>query len=455
MRLSDKISYVALIMCTSLSLSSCTTKEPMLDGPVPKTLVLGLDGIPLRTFQKMQDGGYFRTFNPVAPMVASFPSISDPNWSRLYGLPPERGYTKAYFDPTVKTRNGQGREDGGLTSHFKRHPKYDLMSDFRLDGAWEHLSMLIWTETTAYYWLEALERDFFKFRGRDTYFAIIINSDIMTHTLGEKRLMQYLEKVDQHTERLQRRYKEMYGQDLEVIMVSDHGNSFLYGEDVPYEESLNKQGWKVRATIAGPRDVAFYVPEMLSFGAFYCQPGSTRDLAQAMAQIPHVNVSAYLVSPSEIRIIGLGAQSEVQVTVDEAKQTVNYKVLRGQDPLNQATYFKKGPLSIDKYFVLSLKDTYPYAAVRLWEAFTKNSQTKPQVVVDPSYGYVFGNKALRLITEFRGFASTHGSLHHEQTMGIFASTRRSLPAIRPDDFKNHVSVRNYGKIVTSTMSRNP
>jgi hypothetical protein len=36
-------------------------------GAVPKTLVLGFDGIGFDTFRKLQEGGHFRFFSQVSP----------------------------------------------------------------------------------------------------------------------------------------------------------------------------------------------------------------------------------------------------------------------------------------------------------------------------------------------------------------------------------------------------
>src|ERR1035438_4452431 len=122
--MSDKLSYVTLFVhlciCSVLgaAITSCSSaptnrhaQSPVLATPqtIPKTLVIGLDGVSYFTFKKLQDGGYFRDFYDVAPMVATFPSISDPNWTHIMGLPPERGFTKSYFDPTIKTENGLDR----------------------------------------------------------------------------------------------------------------------------------------------------------------------------------------------------------------------------------------------------------------------------------------------------------------------------------------------------------
>jgi hypothetical protein len=82
----------------------------------------------------------------------------------------------------------------------------------------------------------------------------------------------------------------------------------------------------------------------------------------------------------------------------------------------------------------------PYVLIRIWEAFNKNSQIKPRVIANGNFGHVFGNKALRLITDIRGFASTHGALYNDETLGIVTSTKQSIPAIRPQDFGKYVAV---------------
>src|SRR5262245_46118354 len=57
-------------------------------------LFVGFDGVGYATISEMYQGGYFRNFQSPIPMVASFPSISDPNWARIMDVGVEPGYTK-------------------------------------------------------------------------------------------------------------------------------------------------------------------------------------------------------------------------------------------------------------------------------------------------------------------------------------------------------------------------
>ena len=109
--------------------------------------------------------------------------------------------------------------------------------------------------------------------------------------------------------------------------------------------------------------------------------------------------------------------------------------------VRQLKYFKNGPLKSEKYFAKSFADTYPNAILRIWEAFNKNSQIRPFVLASADYNYVFGNKALRLLTDIKGFASTHGALSKEDSWGIIVSTSRVFPPIRPQDFGHFLNVK--------------
>src|SRR4051812_49296828 len=95
--LSDKLYYVTLTVCLFFGFS-CISPHSLDSNHPPTTLVLGLDGVGYYVFKKLQDGGHFRNFRSVSPMLASFPSISDPNWALIVKAPPEESFTKEHFD---------------------------------------------------------------------------------------------------------------------------------------------------------------------------------------------------------------------------------------------------------------------------------------------------------------------------------------------------------------------
>jgi hypothetical protein len=407
---------------------------------VPHLLVLGLDGISYSTFKKMQDGGHFRNFETVSPMVASFPSISDPNWTNLFRLPPEPGFTKGYFDPTIKTSDGLGFESGSILTDVYKSPRYERIMDFRISGVWQHLSLILWTKTTALYWLESLEKEFFEFKGFDTFFALIVNTDIISHTDGENSVMQYLHVIDDKIESIQKKYFKIYGKKLEVVLVSDHGNSFVSPLDIPWVEEIKPLGWNLKATISNDKDVGFFVPEILGAGAFFCKYDKRMDLALALSKVNHMQSAMYEDDKHEIHIFGTHGLSEGVITYDEKKDLLNYQLKKGLDPLEQIGHFKNGPQHSESYFKKSYSDKFPNSVMRVWEGFNKNSKIKPYVLASGDYGYVFGNKALRILTDIKGFTSTHGALNKSDSWGIFVSTKRALPAIRPQDFGNFVDL---------------
>src|SRR5690349_730583 len=99
-----------VISCTSVH--KVETKSELLAHPVKtRILLIGLDGIGFETFRKLQNGGHFRDFRAPSPMVATFPSISDPNWARILGLPVEESYTKEHF---TLSENDGGHITGGI-----------------------------------------------------------------------------------------------------------------------------------------------------------------------------------------------------------------------------------------------------------------------------------------------------------------------------------------------------
>ncbi len=443
--------FSVLLACatTPIAIDNTTTKtthenSKSIDHP-PLHLVLGLDGVGYSTFKKLYDGGYFREFKHPSQMVASFPSLSDSNWARLLQAPLSPSYTKAYFDMSLKTANGQGQPVGSLITHLTSPPKYEEGFDFKAEGIMQHFAMMTWTETSALYWLDSLEKQFLQTKNKDTFFAFIMNTDIIAHVQGEKALMEYLAVVDRRIKKLRENIRVQYGYELDVTIVSDHGNFYVTPKAIGFEESLKNQGWALAETIHNKNDLGYVIPEIISFGVFYCLKNEERRLAQNLSEIKGIHVATYLFSANRVRVLANNGSDEAEIFVDPKQMNVSYTIIKGEDPLQQAQYFKNGPLSWKDYFHQSYESEYPYSAVRIWEGFYKNSLQPGSVLVSPHLGYVFANQTLKMLTMLKGLTSTHGSLHRSETWGVFASTRETYPPIRPEDFSAWISLREYKK----------
>lgn len=390
----------------------------------PHILLLGLDGISYQTVLKMHQSGHFSAFKKPIPMVATFPSISDPNWAHIMDAPLEKNYTRAGFEMSKNPDGSIGKEYGTIIDHLTKPPQFEKKFDFKAEGFFEHLMTMALSETSAFLWTEALTRYLLtskNIQGKSITKAFIINTDIISHVGGEKKVIEYLETLDQKIQSLRARFKEQYSRDLEVILVSDHGNHYKKPKIIDYKKPLEAKGFFQKTSLKEKTDYAFVAPEIIAFGAFYTLPGQENTFAKEFSQIEGVHVALALSEKNVIQVYSKNGHSEIKV--NPSKKTVSYKVLSGQDPFHHELYFKdKKELSWTEYFNKTLWSDYPNALVRAWEGFNKNAQEPAPVLVSAKLGYVFTNMTLQILTAVSGVQSTHGSFHKEESFGLFMTT---------------------------------
>jgi hypothetical protein len=411
----------------------------------PKTLVLAIDGIGYSLFKDLRDAGYFRNFRPPAQMVSTFPSLSDPAWILITNSPTGQSYQKEFFDLRVKTKKGIGKHSGNLLDHLSKPPLYEQGFDFKPEGLFQHLATMTWTETTAFYWIDALEREFFKSKKKDGFFALLINTDILGHTKGKKPLLEYLVELDKKLKRLEKIYKKKTGTSLEIIMVSDHGLAFSKPKPIQLDDFLKKNGWNFAKTLKDTKDVTYVFAEIVAFAALYCLDDSREKLARDLSSIDGVQSSMFPSGTNTVDIFSESGKNHSRITVYPKTKKIDYKLLKGKDPYDQIHMFAKGPLNLNKYFIETLSHVYPDALYRIWQGFYKVVLQKPSVMINPKLGYVFANPSLKFLTLLTGLEGTHGSLHKEESVGIITSTKRLLPPIRPEQFKNFVNLKDFGQ----------
>ncbi len=435
-----KILKVLLIVFT---LSSCQTTPVSFSKAPPEKLIIGLDGIGYSLFKEMHEGGHFRNFHSPSRMISTFPSISDPNWSRLFDVPVSESYTKVYFDQ--KRNQGRGKKVGNILYHLSHPPTHEKGFHFKAKGFWGHLVTMVWTETSALHWLDVLEEDFFNVADVKNYFALIANSDIISHVNGRHSILRYMKKIDDRLKAIEKKYRKLYGKELEIILISDHGNSFFKKiESIHYKSVLKDKGWSYQSQLKNKLDYTFISPEIISFGAFYCKNSQRFKLAKDLSYVEGVHITAIKGKlKNTVDVFSESGKNHSQIFIDPKRQRVGYKVIQGEDPFSHISLFKNTKLSWEDYFKRTVDLEYPYALVRLWESLYINSIQSAQVVVSGKAGYAFSNVALRIMLGFDGLHSTHGSLNRGDTTGLFVSNQRVLPSIRPEDFKKIVNIQDF------------
>lgn len=398
-------------------------------------LLIALDGISYQTAMKMYDDGLFREFKRPIPMVATFPSLSDPNWAHLMNAPLEKGYTKAGFDPK------KNEEYGTLIDHITTPPQYEKNFDYKAEGVLEHFVGMTWSETSALFWTDSLLIFLLEpknIKNKNITTAFTVNTDIISHLGGEKKVIEYLKNLEEKIKTLRKDFKAQYKKNLEVVIVSDHGNHFKVPTPIDYIEPLKKSGFMQKTILKEKFDYAFVAPEIISFGAFYTLPNQEQLFAEQIAKVDGVHVALAEGKTKKLKnsVVVYSKNSKSEIFIDSKNKKISYKVHSGNDPFDQIQLFKsKSELSFDEYFYKTLNTTYPNALLRAWEGFHKNSQDKASVLVSAKLGHVFTNLALQIITAVSGVQSTHGSFHREESFGVVMST---LPfkeeALTPFDF---------------------
>src|SRR5690606_14412209 len=200
--------------------------------------------------------------------------------------------------------------------------------------------------------------------------ALIINTDIISHIGGENKVMEYLKELHKKLKQLRIVFKNKHQKDLEIVLVSDHGNNYQVPVNIDYKDPLSKRGFQQTSVLKTKKDFAFVAPEIISFGAFYCLSESRIELAKAFADVKGVHVS--MVDLGENKIGVYSDDGEALITYNPKTELVRYKILKGKDPFNHIHYFKKGSLKAKDYFYKTLDTEYPNALVRAWEGFYKN-----------------------------------------------------------------------------------
>ena len=401
-------------------------------------LVIGIDGVGYDTFRKSYETGHFQYLNSIIPMISSFPSISDPNWSRMLGARLPESYTTEYFNPNIPTRRGMGKKVGGLYLKIKQPLAYLEFFNSH-PTVKDKLAMYTFVETSARSFIRRAIGDYHHLPASTPSHKVLFESpDMIAHLRDEEGVLKFLEYLDGQLIQLIDQIEDAYNRTPPITFLSDHGNAFVDTKYIRYEKHLKDKGWNLASTLASDNDVAIVLSEILSFGAFYTKPntpGIAIDLAQDMRDMRGADIIA--VSPGPHTVVIFKQQEEATIYIDPENSKVTYTPING-DPLEQKHLFENGPLDFEDYLFKSYNTDYPYAAVTLWEAFHRNTLQAADVLVSTQPYWALAGQTLYWLSKLQGkVKSLHGALHRSAATGIFATTEPfPHPAISVDGVRD-------------------
>ena len=259
----SQVMHFAVLTVLALPLSS-HAKQAVQTKP-QKTILLAVDGFSYNALVVAKQNGLFKQFKNPSKHVAPFPSMTDLSWSEifntaeLFGSQGRIGSVEAtYFDESSQGIKGDPRD------YYRRlaAPKYYM-------GAFDHF-FNPYVEGLMYFPTEEVPRkeittvidELIAASDKDFISGYIGAIDSIAHT-QVNRLFPVLKELDSQINRLFKEYNSK-GYDLELILISDHGNigSFNDGEierelyPVDIENVVNKIGFNFVQQLKDNMDIA-------------------------------------------------------------------------------------------------------------------------------------------------------------------------------------------------------
>ena len=262
---------------------------------LPKRLILALDGVAYRDMQALQQGvtykdrkgrefhrQAFTNFFPVSRMVSTFPSTSDVAWTDMLGDRPLPGYQRTYFCAALN------REffDNGISSTME----YEHQMSWQLDGSFRRAMGYVFPVTAFKIELGEMADNFLNSKSQEAnYYAYLRSTDDAQHLSGN--IFAMLARVEETLKDIRARYKAREGHDLEVLILSDHGNNHAGPPSASRSARFwTRAGYRLSQSIKNPKDVVLPTAGMESWVEIHNSPAATENLVKLLARLEGVDL---------------------------------------------------------------------------------------------------------------------------------------------------------------------
>jgi hypothetical protein len=432
-RLSRAVSWFVVLILWALQVLSSTSLAAL-----PKRLILAIDGISYRDMKALQDGvtykdakgrqyhrqafhhGYF----PVSRMVSTFPSTSDVAWTEIFGDRPLPGYQRTYFSEAA---NAEIAVNGVTTTmEHERQMHWQVESSYHRAMAYVH------PRRSFEYEVPELIKSFLNTtNGGDHYYAFIRSTDDGQHLSAD--ILAMLGMLDEKLQELRARYKAQEGRELEILILSDHGNNHAGpAKRVEIRTFLKRVGYRITKSILEPKDVVLPTVGIESWVEIHNAPGETERLAQLLTHLEGVDVLTARVPGEANRFLVLNAKGErASIDWNSARHSFRYSTETG-DPINYRPVVEvlsrknqldaEGFAPAEAWMAETLNHRYPLAPERIARAHTRVTLNPATILISLNNHCVHASWLIKKGSEFVRFGGTHGGLDDLNSNGILLSS---------------------------------
>lgn len=391
--------------------------------PLPTRLVIGIDGVGYAELKAAQQAGAFRQFHPVSRLVSTFPSISDIAWSEIFRTPPPPGYQRVYF------RLDDQRTIGGGFDPI-RPIEFERRMHLGFDAKTHHLTSYVTPGRAARSELATLSRVFFESHGVATFYAYLPAPDALQHVRGD--LGRYLDRLDTALTRILDTYRARTGSELELVVVSDHGNNGRWNAStVDLSEFLRRHGYHAARRLAGPRDVVFSTDGVTTGVGVFVHDAHVAALASTLATLRGIEIVTWLPRTDVARAGVRDSHGQVAWIEQRADGALAYQPESG-DPLKYQPLVARlrasgladadGFASPQAWLQVSADHEYPAALERILRGHRDVTENPAPILISLEDGYQVANGTASFFNQLRPLGGTHGGLNALNSLGIVMST---------------------------------
>ena len=407
---------------------------------LPRRLVLGLDGIAFRDMKALQAGvtytniwgmrlhrqafslneGYF----PVSHLISTFPSTSDVAWTDIFGDRPLPGYQRTYFSAAANSEiilNGIT-----TTMEHERQMHWQTENDFVRTMGYVYALHVYKHE------VRELVKNFLntKITG-DNYYAYIRTSDDAQHL--DRDIFAMLCMLDEQLQEMRAQYKAREGRDLEILILSDHGNNHAgAGKRVQIRSFLEKNRYRIATAITNSKDVVLPTVGIESWVEIHNSPVETENLLHLLTGLTGVDLLTAQVPDRTNQFIVMNSKGERAVIKwNPAKNSYRYSTETG-DPINYLPVIRDlagknkldadGFAASDDWMAATLTNHYPLALERIVRAHTQITLNPATILISLDNAYVHSGWLVKKGSEMVIFGGTHGALDDLNSDGILLSS---------------------------------
>ncbi|MEK2644583.1 hypothetical protein [Bdellovibrio sp. BCCA] len=411
-----------------------------------QTIVIGADGLSYFAFQAAQRQGLFKEFSQVGAHVAPFPSMTDLSWSTvthtadLFGAAGRiKSVEATYFDESTQSIQGDPRD------YYRRlaFPKYYMGAFDSFFNPYVEALMYFPTEEVPKLEVKSVVDDLIAAKPKQFLTGYVGAVDSTAHT-QLNRLFPVMKVLDAEIKRLIKSYKDK-GQDVEVVLMSDHGNIGRFQEGQPENELtgvdigkvIERAGFNNVQQLKNQKDVAVPLMALGTWGPVYLKDRKLMGtLINEFKKEAWFDLAVYVNrnNAQETLMTVVSSAGEAKVQFDK-KNNLYYYYPETANVLQLGTVYqstKAAPkaMTATQAFEAAQNSKYPDSVYRLIESASERNFDFPDFILTLKDGYNITSS----LGAFTKMYRTHGSLTAASSYGLFASTKRKVPGqIRSKD----------------------